>query len=211
MTKGRLAQTLGPVCPVPTVPSTGHIQVCIPVELSPHKGGRELSAPLPTTTTKLRRARSRRKKTGFTGRARPREAHPRLKKSTDLSFATLQPYPNHEPAARPRRRPPHLFGDPHHGTTNAEPVVPTEPVLARQAHTAVHRFRTDRGVRRPDADPAQPRNATGVHGYGDAVASMASRVLYAIAATPSRVPLRRGVASTASRGRASRNRRRSSA
>ena len=50
-----------------TVNGTGHIQVCIPVELSPHKGGRELSAPLPTTTTKLRRARSRRKKTGFTG------------------------------------------------------------------------------------------------------------------------------------------------
>ena len=47
-----------------TVNGTGHIQVCIPVELSPHKGGRELSAPLPTTTTKLRRgrARSRRKK-----------------------------------------------------------------------------------------------------------------------------------------------------
>ena len=120
---------------------------------------------------------------------------------------------NHEPPARPRRRRPPLdfTGDPHHGTTNAEPVVPTEPVLARQAHTAVDRFGPDRGVRRPDADPAQPRNATGVHGYGDAVASMASRVLYAIAATPSRVPLRRGVASTASRGRASRNRRRSSA
>ena len=176
-----------------TVNGTGHIQVCIPVELSPHKGGRELSAPLPTTTTKLRRARSRRKKRVLQV-VRPHEAHPRVKKSTDLSFATLQPYPNHEPAARPRRRPPHLFGDPHHhGTTNAEPVVPTEPVLARQAHTAVHRFRADRGVRRPDADPAQPRNATGVRGYGFTVASMASRVLYAIAATPSRAPLRRGV------------------
>ena len=43
-----------------TVNGTGHIQVCIPVELSPH------SAPLPTTTTKLRPAS---KKTGFTGRA----------------------------------------------------------------------------------------------------------------------------------------------
>ena len=81
-----------------------------------------------------------------------------------ISFREANTIPkNHEPAGRPRRRRPplDLMGDPRH-STSAGTDVPPEPVLARQAHTAVDRFGPDRGVRRPDADPAQPRNATGV-------------------------------------------------